>query len=122
MKIIILLPIFILAACGMEDMSSGGDIDAIYWHENDRYTIMTINSDIVTKHRIPPWNGYGGTIELYQDVDPDNSSWYKCDWKYNSIVGFEDGYCEIHIHNLNELGTADWNHGKFGSGSTKRID
>ena len=122
MKTLILLSIALLSACGVEDKSSGGDIDAIYWHENDRYTVMTIDNDIVSKFKITPWSDYGGTVELYRDVDPDESSWYKCTWTYSPWSGSDDGYCEIHIHDLNELGTADWNHGKFGSGSTKRID
>ena len=122
MKILILLPIFLLSACSVEDRSSGGDIDAIYWHENDRYTVLTIDNYKITKARIPPWAERGGTVELYNDVAPDESSWYKCAWTYNIWYGYDDGYCEIHIQDLNELGTADWNHGKFGSGSTKRID
>lgn len=122
MKILIFLPILLLSACGVENKSAEGDIDAIYWHERDRYTVMTINNDKITKHRIPPWAERGGTVELYNDVAPDKLSWYKCTWTYNIWSGHDDGYCEIHIHNLNELGTAGWNHGKFGSGSTKRID
>ena len=113
-----------VVGCSYEHMTSGGEIEAIYWHEHERYTAVTINADIVTQHRIPPYHGVFRTITLYTDVAPGEKSWYKCEWDFRPLDGADTdtAYCDIHIHNLDELGTADWNHGKFGSGATIRID
>ena len=115
---------FMLTGCSYEDKKAGGEIEAVYWHEGERYTAVTINADIVTRHNIPPYYDAYRTVTLYTDVPPDEKSWYKCRWTRNMWTGTDadTAYCDIHIHNIDELGTADWNHGKFGSGSTTRID
>lgn len=112
------------AGCSDEARQSGGEVDAVYWHEGQRYTASVIDEGgLVTHKNIPPWRHAGrNTILLYTDVEPDAKSWYECDWMWNDFTGASGGMCEIHIHNLDELGTKDWNHGKFGSGRTERID
>ena len=124
MKYIILLLPILLSGCSYEDKTQGHSIDAVYWHENEQYTAKVIEPDnSVTDYRLPPWGaGERNSMHLYLDVLPDEQSWYSCTWKYRGLDGSKDCRCEIHIHNLDELGTADWNHGKFGSGSTTRID
>lgn len=114
----------LLSACDALDVhkTSGGEIDAIYWHEGRRYTAMTENAGLIEQHKIPPWGGYGGSVTLYKDVASDAKLWYKCEWDWNGLNGSSNEVCEIHIHSLDDLGTADWDHGKFGSGSTTRID
>lgn len=112
-----------VGSCEDVAKNSSGEIDAVYWHENDRYTVTTIDNDIVTRVKIPMWgHSKPSTIVLYTDVAPDAKSWYDCNWLWNNWTGGSDGRCEIHIHSIDELGTADWNHGKFGTGSTTRID
>ena len=119
------ISIIVLAGCSYEDHSAGGETDAIYWHEGLRYTAVIIDDGVVTRHGIPPW-GYAmnKNIKVYTDAEPGEKSWYRCGWTWNPWTGtdLDTAYCNIHIHNLDELGTADWNHGKFGSGSTTRID
>ena len=115
---------FLVTGCSYEHKTSGGEVEAIYWHEGERYTAMTNNADVITRHRIPPYHGVYSSVTLYTDVPADEKSWYKCEWDFRPLDGADTdtAYCDIHIHNLDELGTADWNHGKFGSGSTTRID
>lgn len=113
----------ILAGCTDTAHHASGEIDALYWHEGTRYTARTIDDGgLVYTKRLPPFGAYRGKVMLYTDVEPGKKSWYECNWMFNNFFGASDGLCEIHIHDLNELGTADWNHGKFGTGSTTRID
>ena len=114
-----------VGGCENTDYSAGGEIDAIYWHEGLRYTVMVENAGVITKRRLPPWgHAMDKNITMYTDVEVGEKSWYKCEWARNNWLGpdLDTAYCDIHIHSLNELGTADWNHGKFGSGATTRID
>jgi len=121
-----LTAVFLITGCSPEDRTSGGEIEALYWHENNRYTAVTINADVVSNHRIPPWGKHARAknVTLFTDLGPEEKSWYKCNWSHSNWNGadMDTAYCEMHIHNLDELGTADWSHGKFGSGATTRID
>jgi len=123
-KIVLLLTTILLSSCSGEPRFVEREVDAIYWHEYQRYTAMTENAGMIEKHNIPPWGtARAGAVKLYTDVDANTKAWYKCDYRWSNWVGANaDASCEIHIHNLDELGTADWNHGKFGSGPTTRID
>lgn len=117
--------LLMMVGCAEEHKTSGGEVEAVYWHEGSRYTAVTENADVITRHRIPPYHGVrASSVTLYTDVPEGEKSWYKCEWDWNAMSGADTdtAYCDIHIHNIDELGTADWNHGKFGSGSTTRID
>lgn len=120
---ILLIMIVLLSGCSVPH-SIEREVDAIYWHEGQRYTAKVENANIIVDYRIPPFYGAKqGAVTLYKDVDVGNKSWYKCEWTHSTLYGINtDAYCEIHIHSLEELGTAGWNHGKFGTGSTTRID
>jgi hypothetical protein len=110
----------VLYGCGETEHYAEGEIDALYWHERNRYTVISIDEDgIARQYRIPRFTV--GEVNLHTNLDSTTKPWYKCEWVHNSWTGTE-GACDIYIHNLDELGTADWNHGKFGSGSTTRID
>jgi len=114
-----------IAGCSSEPRSSGGEVEAIYWHEGQRYTAVTENAGLISHHNIPPWgHAVSGAISLYKDLGADEKAWYKCEWDWNAWNGadHDTAYCEIHIHSLDELGTGNWNHGKFGSGTTSRIE
>jgi len=122
---IVLVIVAMLPSCAETEHSAGGEIDAIYWHEGLRYTVMVENAGVITKRRLPPWgHAMNKNIRLYTDAGPGEKAWYECEWSRNEWTGadLDTAYCDIHIHGLDELGTADWNHGKFGSGSTTRID
>jgi len=123
-KILLPLITILLVGCTDTPRSIEGEIDALYWHERDRYTIKTIENGLVSDVHIPPWGGHtiNNAVEVFVDVEPHQKSWYKCNWTWNGWLGSDNEYCELHIHDLNEIGTAGWNHGKFGSGSTTRID
>ena len=122
--VLILAGCLILPGCSYEHKTAGDEIEALYWHEGERYTAVTIIADVVTRYNIPPYSGTYRTVTLYTDVAEGEKSWYKCEWDWEVWMGTDTdtAYCDIHIHNIDELGTADWNHGKFGSGSTTRID
>ncbi len=114
----------LIVGCEVTEHTSGGEVEAIYWHEGERYTAVTENADVLEHHRIPPFAAGPGAVTLYKDAVPGEKSWYKCEWTRNNWTGADPdlSYCDIHIHSIDELGTGNWNHGKFGSGSTTRID
>ena len=109
-----------LYGCSDTEHYVSREVDALYWHERNRYTAISIDEDgRAIKHRIPAANNL--RVTLYTNLDADAKPWYECEWVFNFWTG-ADGSCEVYIHGLDEMGTADWNHGKFGSGSTTRLD
>ena len=126
MKYFYLLPIIalvILTGCSYTTNSAYHEVDAIYWHEGQRYTAKVVEEDgSITSYRIPSWGiPHPNSVKVYTDVGEGLKPWYNCVWKYNEFSGASDAKCEIHLHGLDELGTGGWSHGKFGSGSTTRI-
>jgi len=99
------------------------EAEAIYWHENNRYTAAIVNGDEVAMHRIPfhpaDWRD---SVRVVLDVTDNNKPWYRCEWLHNGFSGNHGGKCEIHLRDIDSLRTADWNHGKHGTGTTTRID
>lgn len=91
-------------------------VDVIYWHEHKRFTFVNnVGGEIVysrlpfnrniTVNTHPTKRGYSCTLNL--DMIGDKNS---------------DSSCNVFIGSLDQVKTADWNHGKFGSGTTTRIE
>lgn len=109
------------AGCGIDSktVSEKNKVEAIYWHERNRYSAAIVRGDTIDMHRIPIFSS--SDVTVLQDVPAKEKPWYECEWKYDGFKGNHGGWCNIHIHSVDPLRTADWNHGKFGTGSTKRI-
>lgn len=119
-KIIGLAVVLLCAGCSGEGMHEKRSVEAIYWHEGDRYSAAIVNGDSVVMHRIPIYNKYRLTVAI--DVKRGEKPWYECSWNFSQMWGATNSTCSIHIKSIDSLKTADWNHGKFGSGTTTRID
>jgi len=97
----------------------------LYWHENARYTVKNLIGDTVVSKRFGIWVKIriGGTRRDIRSVTlkvlPDlEIPKYRCD-----VRSDDDDYadCVIYIRSIDDMRTADWNHGKFGSGTTTRL-
>ena len=112
--VFITLSILLLTGCDSWDhlYVEKTEIESVYYHELNTFSVAFLYESRLIMVNVPK-----ATILL----DADGKSWYECDYKRNSWNGNTIGGCTIHIKNIDELSTADWNHGKFGSGSTKRI-
>ena len=115
-----MLSVLLCAGCSDIAMTEKNTAQAIYWHESDRYTAAIINNGVVEMRRIPTTER--NNITLHVDLKAGELPWYKCEWLYNKFNGNHSGKCEVHIKDIASLMTADWNHGKFGSGSTTRVN
>lgn len=120
-----LIPMILMFIIGVSSCSADPDIyeakeevDAVYWHEGKRYTVVKIN----------PKNGKLTFIKLPSDkekvktevfIDATNKCWYE--YYYEHDYTGNEGWCKIHLISLDDLRTADWNHGKLGNGSTVRV-
>ena len=116
---IFLLIAFLCVGCSDTKVIEKNKAQAIYWHESDRYTAAIIRDKVVEMRRIPR-RGYN--ITLYTDLKDGDLPWYNCEGLENWLVGPHSGECEVHIKNIDSLITADWDHGKLGSGSTTRVN
>lgn len=92
---------------------------AIYWHEGNNFSVVIkegneMNFSRIPTHRIKP--------RIVVDVPKGELGWYACEWDHSGFNGSSNEKCEIHIESEDSLIAAGWNHGKFGSGMTHRID
>ncbi len=92
--------------------------DAVYWHEGSKYSYKIFDgSQIITKsfyaHKV-----YSTSSPTYIEHR------YRLKEDGNIAEGHdhENNNWILYLNSLDELGTAGWNHGKFGSGTTTRID
>lgn len=103
--------------------------DYLYWHENNKYTIFKVNDDLsISKSSIGGYSylkdKYGDDhqfddIKIFIDLEDNKKPWYSCE-----IITYDHPpkwKCEVHISDINAMKTASWNHGRFGSGSTERL-
>lgn len=74
---------------------------------------------MVTIKRVKNCDSY---VKLFTDVPIDESSWYSCEYDLSKLHGCINAKCEIHINDIDQLRTGDWNHGKLGTGATTRIN
>lgn len=118
--IAMLLITLMVSACGKAAKTYiKHEVDAVYWHEHAKYTVAIIQGDNVEMRQLP----FMVRVSLVTDLGEGQKSWYECSLNYSEWSGHsKDSWCRIHIRSLGDLQTAGWNHGKFGSGSTTRID
>lgn len=94
------------------------DIVSVYYHEGNDYSVGIFDTGLLTIKRLPP----AAHVSVWLDVSPEDNMWYECDFTRYKFTGDTTGGCNIHMHDIDDLNTAGWNHGKFGSGTTTRID
>ena len=92
---------------------------AIYWHEGNRFSVVVKDGNEMKFTRIPTHNL---RPKILIDVSSGELGWYACEWDHSGFNGSSNEKCEIHIESEDSLIAAGWNHGKFGSGMTHRID
>ena len=63
-----------------------------------------------------------GPVKIFRDVPLEKQMFAEA-VKSNSIMDCPRGYgsLDIHIHNIQEINGAGWDHGKFGTGRTNII-
>ena len=97
------------------------DADAIYWHESDRFTI--VKADKITKE-LSYYSTRKYSLHIRAKVFITDKKGFAC-WYYRDGFGTinpRKSKCEVYITSLDEVGTGNWNHGKFGSGTTERVN
>jgi len=114
MNKLLLLPIvLLLASCSdITSFNFKKDIVSVYYHEHGKYSVGIFDTGLLKIKHLP----YGAHVDIWMDVSPEDEMWY------DSWDSDKTGGCSIHIHDIDDIGTAGWNHGKFGSGTTVRID
>lgn len=93
-------------------------IEAVYWHERNQYSVAVKQGNKIKMVMLP--SRHGIDLNIICDVASDESCWYEYNYKNNGYGGVT-GFLNIHIRSIDDINTADWNHGKFGSGKTQRI-
>jgi len=95
-------------------------VEAVYFHEVNSYSVGVQYGDEYKIVKLP----YYIPVILKTDVPEGHKSWYECDYLMSTWSGHvrDSGGCTIHMHSANDLLTGGWNHGKFGSGQTTKIN
>lgn len=120
MKVILILIAILVSGCMEERIKTitlEGVGDHLYWHEGIRYTIKSVtDSGEVKSFKMP----YRVMVRLFEDKSIKSGVRYRCEYTTSGWSG-NKGWCKIYINSVEDLQTANWNHGKFGSGTTKRL-
>ena len=68
-----------------------------------------------------PLSRYGLTVFIKPDRQEGEQMWYQTHYVYGGCKGTK-GHVIIHVRSIADINGAGWNHGKFGSGTTTRIN
>lgn len=97
------------------------NIQAVYYHEGNSYSFAQLDTKSTnTEVKILQLGGFFTTVKIYADAAPSNSMWIEGDLVEEGGGGHHYEY-EIHIHNVDDINTGGWDHGKFGRGTTTRL-
>lgn len=97
------------------------EIIAVYMHNVGVYSVaISGGQNSITITKVTKYAGI--TVKLIADVNVDESMWYSCRGILFPGGVSDDASCEIHIRSIDDIKGAGWNNGKFGSGSTERIN
>lgn len=109
-----------LISSGMEKIITNETIEnvqAVFYHENRHYTLM-----VQTGSEIKPVSIYYiEDAKIFADVPKNEKMWAHVQGLGNKMNGITSRKIKVHIHSIENINGAGWNHGKFGSGMTVRI-
>ncbi|MFA5313210.1 MAG: hypothetical protein WC375_07855 [Methanomassiliicoccales archaeon] len=96
------------------------EVAAVYWHEASRFSVAIEDGQNIKFVALPS----DIPVTVTQDVLPGEKLWYEyrevlSDW---SGPVRDESYVHIHVRNIDDLRTGEWNHGKFGRGETVRLE
>ena len=114
----ILILICLIATCSAcsdyRDYTKGRtEIEAFYYHEQGRYTAAILSDSVLTMVRVRA---------AIITMDARGKPWYECDYMHDINISQHKGACYVHLRSINDINTAGWDHGKFGSGTTSRLN
>lgn len=97
------------------------NIKAVYYHEGNLYSFARMNPTSTNSEvEMLRFGGWMTRVRIFTDVAPSNSMWIEGDMVKEGGGGIHYEY-DIHIHSVDDVNTGGWNHGKFGRGTTTRI-
>lgn len=100
-----------------EERNEKQDIVAVWKHEANHYSVTVKEGNTLMDKA---FYGNFSTI-IITDVPKDKSMWYEAHFKESSFSGGGYDSLKIHIHSIDDINGGGWNHGKFGSGTTERV-
>jgi len=114
---ILLLSLFVAGCSNVNEYKiPPTKVEAVYFHERGNYSVALRIGDEI---QIKPARAGRAPVRIV--LDAEDHMWYECDATWDNFYGTSTGECVIHIRDVGDISTAGWNHGKFGSGNTTRI-
>ena len=98
------------------------DFEHLFYHEHNKYSVLVKKDGKVYSVRFPP-NHYV-PVTIFVDVKEGESNWYELRYRHTKSIGYydqENNYLHIHIKDTDSINGAAWNHGKFGTGLTSKV-
>jgi len=121
--ILFILSLFLISATtGCGPLPKGYEkveVDAVFMHLRNSYSFMIYNGDEIEHRILQRWDTT--KLKIVRDVSEGESLWYEGHYRIcpGGTKRFDD--ITIHLRSIDDLKTAGWNHGKFGSGTTRRV-
>jgi hypothetical protein len=113
MKKAFLTALLLIAGCDSTVTKTYPKVEAVYMHNPGSYSIIYLNGN-----ELKQIASHGGKVQIFTDVELGAPLWAEV----TSHTGGSWNDMIIHIHSVNDIGTAGWNAGKQGSGQTNRVD
>lgn len=121
-KLLIIFLFFTFLGCNGKHIKEKGNCEAVFYHEYNRYSAAIKEGNNIYIKQFP-WPIFI-SVEIIQDVKKDESLWYETNYYDSEWIGYhgdENSFIRIHIRSITDITGADWNHGKFGRGSTIKL-
>ena len=89
-------------------------IEAFYYHEKGRFTAAVLENGTLHMNIVR---------NAVISFDSTGDLWYECDYIVDTWNGSGTrGACYVHLKTIDDINNSGWNHGKFGSGTTVRLN
>lgn len=95
------------------------NVVAVYYHEGNSYSIATKTDHTISMTYLAA--DYDSQIDIFDDVLNTNSMYVVGNEHFNNGGVMDNSTWQIHIHSIDDINGAGWNHGKSGHGMTLRI-
>jgi hypothetical protein len=113
---------FSLVSCDDGDFDSRikySKLESVWFHESERYSITVLENGILNNIAVPSHRRNDGTVVYVDGSDP---AWAEVTYSKEGGGSVYASRIEIHVKDASTITGGGWNHGKFGSGSTQKID